>query len=47
MFQGHVCSLRELLNHMHVYLWIRPRVTRQQLQEVSAEAENIAAAVIQ
>uniref|UniRef100_A0A8C1RN94 Nondiscriminating glutamyl-tRNA synthetase EARS2, mitochondrial n=1 Tax=Cyprinus carpio TaxID=7962 RepID=A0A8C1RN94_CYPCA len=45
--KGHVCSLRELLNHMHAYLWIRPRVTRQQLQEVSAEAENIAAAVIQ
>ncbi|XP_050974039.1 probable glutamate--tRNA ligase, mitochondrial [Labeo rohita] len=44
--KGHICSLRELLNHTYAYLWIRPRVTRQQLQEVSAEAENIVAAVI-
>ncbi|XP_016431381.1 nondiscriminating glutamyl-tRNA synthetase EARS2, mitochondrial [Sinocyclocheilus rhinocerous] len=45
--KGHVCSLRELLNDTHTYLWIRPRVTRQQLQEVSAEVDDIAAAVIQ
>ncbi|XP_058615385.1 probable glutamate--tRNA ligase, mitochondrial isoform X2 [Onychostoma macrolepis] len=45
--KGHVCSLRELLDHTHAFLWIRPRVTRQQLLEVSAEAESIAAAVVQ
>lgn len=45
--KGHICSLRELLDHTHTYLWIRPKVTRQQLQEVSTEVDDITAAVMQ
>ncbi|XP_067259721.1 nondiscriminating glutamyl-tRNA synthetase EARS2, mitochondrial isoform X1 [Chanodichthys erythropterus] len=45
--KGHICSLRELLDHSYSYLWIRPRVTLQQLKDVSAEAAIIAVAVIQ
>ncbi|XP_051993848.1 probable glutamate--tRNA ligase, mitochondrial [Xyrauchen texanus] len=45
--KGHITSVQELLDPMYSYLWLRPHVTRQQLQEVTSEAANIIAAVIQ
>ncbi|KAK7165553.1 hypothetical protein R3I93_005576 [Phoxinus phoxinus] len=45
--KGHICSLRELLDQSYSYLWIRPRVSSQRLKDESAEAADIAAAVIQ
>lgn len=47
VFQGHICSVNELLDPMYSYLWIRPQVSRQQLEKVTSEAANIITAVIQ
>lgn len=44
--KGHISFLRELLDHSYSYLWIRPRVSLQQLKDVSVEAGDIAEAVI-
>ncbi|CAM4462303.1 unnamed protein product [Leuciscus chuanchicus] len=45
--KGHICSLRELLDQSYSYLWIRPRVSSQQLKDENVEAADIASAVIQ
>ncbi|KAA0721634.1 putative glutamate--tRNA ligase, mitochondrial [Triplophysa tibetana] len=45
--RGHICSLNDLLGPLYSYLWIRPHVSRQQLEEVTSEAANIITAVIQ
>lgn len=47
LFQGHICSVNELLGPVYSYLWIRPQISRQQLEEVTSEAANIITAVIQ
>ncbi|XP_056591680.1 probable glutamate--tRNA ligase, mitochondrial isoform X2 [Triplophysa dalaica] len=45
--KGHIYSLNDLLGPLYSYLWIRPHVSRQQLEEVTSEAANIISAVIQ
>lgn len=45
--KGHICSVRELLGPIYSYLWLRPEVCRQQMEDVTSEAANIITAVIQ
>ncbi|XP_031418038.1 probable glutamate--tRNA ligase, mitochondrial [Clupea harengus] len=45
--KGHISSLRELVTPTYAYLWIRPSVSRQQLEELTSEAQTITALVLQ
>uniref|UniRef100_K7FGH0 Nondiscriminating glutamyl-tRNA synthetase EARS2, mitochondrial n=1 Tax=Pelodiscus sinensis TaxID=13735 RepID=K7FGH0_PELSI len=44
--QGHISSLKNLVAPEYSYLWVKPSVSREQLQSVSAEADEIGKRVI-
>ncbi|TTE81783.1 putative glutamate--tRNA ligase, mitochondrial [Bagarius yarrelli] len=41
MRKCHISTVRELLSPMYSYLWLRPSVSRQQLEEMSSESHDI------
>lgn len=45
--KGHISSVRELVTPTYAYLWIRPSVSRQQLEELTSDAPTIATLVIE
>ncbi|XP_076838570.1 nondiscriminating glutamyl-tRNA synthetase EARS2, mitochondrial isoform X2 [Brachyhypopomus gauderio] len=47
MRKGHITSLKDLLTPMYSYLWLRPSVSQQQLEEMSSEVQHILAHTIQ
>ncbi|XP_066516865.1 nondiscriminating glutamyl-tRNA synthetase EARS2, mitochondrial isoform X2 [Hoplias malabaricus] len=45
--KGHVASVKELVSPLYSYLWLRPSVSQQQLEEVSSESQEIADKILQ
>ncbi|KAL2299142.1 hypothetical protein Nmel_014760 [Mimus melanotis] len=43
---GHISFLKDLVSSDYSYLWVRPSVSRQQLQTISAEVDEIGKLVI-
>ncbi|KAM9454931.1 nondiscriminating glutamyl-tRNA synthetase EARS2, mitochondrial isoform 2-T2 [Clarias gariepinus] len=41
MRKRHISSVKDLLSPVYSYLWLRPSVSRQQLEEMSAESRDI------
>ncbi|XP_053085750.1 probable glutamate--tRNA ligase, mitochondrial isoform X2 [Pangasianodon hypophthalmus] len=41
MRKRHISSVKDLLSPMYSYLWLRPSVSRQQLEEMSSESHDI------
>ncbi|NXT67709.1 SYEM protein, partial [Chaetops frenatus] len=44
--KGHISLLKNLVSSDYSYLWVRPSVSRQQLQTISAEADEIGKLVL-
>lgn len=44
--QGHISLLKNLVSSDYSYLWVRPSVSRQQLQTISAEVDKIGKLVL-
>ncbi|XP_062865834.1 nondiscriminating glutamyl-tRNA synthetase EARS2, mitochondrial isoform X2 [Trichomycterus rosablanca] len=47
MRKGHITSVKDLLSPAYSYLWLRPTVSRQQLEETSSESHDIITLVMQ
>ncbi|XP_058237181.1 probable glutamate--tRNA ligase, mitochondrial isoform X1 [Hemibagrus wyckioides] len=47
MRKRHISSVRDLLSPMYSYLWLRPSVSRQQLEEMSSESHDIISRIMQ
>ncbi|XP_037399323.1 probable glutamate--tRNA ligase, mitochondrial isoform X2 [Pygocentrus nattereri] len=45
--KGHISSVKDLISPVHSYLWLRPSISREQLEQLSSEFREIAAKVIQ
>ncbi|XP_022519645.2 probable glutamate--tRNA ligase, mitochondrial isoform X1 [Astyanax mexicanus] len=45
--KGHISSVKDLITPVYLYLWLRPSVSRQQLEEMSSESPEIISRVIQ
>ncbi|KAI5617731.1 putative glutamate--tRNA ligase, mitochondrial precursor [Silurus asotus] len=41
MRKGHISSVKDLLTPLYSYLWLRPSVSQQQLEEISCESHDI------
>ncbi|XP_035419221.1 probable glutamate--tRNA ligase, mitochondrial [Cygnus atratus] len=46
MRKGHVSLLKNLVSCDYAYLWVRPSVSREQLQTISAEADDVGKLVL-
>nr|XP_027324539.2 probable glutamate--tRNA ligase, mitochondrial [Anas platyrhynchos] len=46
MRKGHISLLKDLVSCDYAYLWVRPSVSQEQLQTISAEADDIGKLVI-
>ncbi|XP_053328282.1 probable glutamate--tRNA ligase, mitochondrial [Spea bombifrons] len=44
--KGHLCRMTDLLSPEYSYLWIRPSISKQELQSLSREAAEIGALVV-
>lgn len=44
--QGHISHLKDLVSDNYSYLWVRPLVSREQLQMISAEVDEIGKLVL-
>ncbi|KAI4899608.1 hypothetical protein NFI96_027579 [Prochilodus magdalenae] len=45
--KGHISSVKDLISPVYSYLWLRPSITRKQLEELSAESGEVVAKVMQ